>query len=362
MVLLERAQAGTVDGLSGLQGLSRTLQQEWPDVDISTVSMGSNTSAIHVVSAVGGGVGDVRLSGESVDVQIVGGRPRLVPQTAVSGHVWLVSGGARGVTAACIIELARRQPGSVFVLAGRSGREPWPDDLPHAADLKSLRAALIAAARERGEKPALPEIDRQARKLLAGQEISETLAVIERVGGVAHYLPLDVGDAGAVSSAVAQIVSRHGPVTGLVHGAGVLADSLAEKKTRDEVARVFQPKVSGLINLLGALDMNALRHVGLFSSAAAVFGNVGQSDYAMANGWLNAVAWQLYRTLPEVQVKSFCWGPWEGGMVDATLAAHFAEKGIGLIGLEDGARIFADQMLQGARDEVQLLIGDEWSA
>ena len=147
MVLLERAQAGTVDGLSGLQGLSRTLQQEWPDVDISTVSMGSNTSAIHVVSAVGGGVGDVRLSGESVDVQIVGGRPRLVPQTAVSGHVWLVSGGARGVTAACIIELARRQPGSVFVLAGRSGREPWPDDLPHAADLKSLRAALIAAAK-----------------------------------------------------------------------------------------------------------------------------------------------------------------------------------------------------------------------
>ena len=94
----------------------------------------------------------------------------------------------------------------------------------------------------------------------------------------------------------------------------------------------------------------------------SVFGNVGQSDYAMANGWLNAVAWQLYRTLPEVQVKSFCWGPWEGGMVDATLAAHFAEKGIGLIGLEDGARIFADQMLQGARDEVQLLIGDEWSA
>ena len=48
-------------------------------------------------------------------------------------------------------------------------------------------------------------------------------------------------------------------------------------------------------------------------------------------------------------------------MVDSSLAGHFASRGISLIGLEDGARIFADQILQGERSEVELLIGDEWA-
>ena len=132
------------------------------------------------------------------------------------------------------------------------------------------------------------------------------------------------------------------------------------RKTQEDLEHVFQPKAQGLLNLLGAIDQNALRHVGLFSSAAAVFGNAGQSDYAMANAWLNATAHSLHHALPDAIVKSFCWGPWEGGMVDAALAAHFASKGIGLIGLDDGARIFADQILSGAPDETELLIGDEW--
>ena len=77
--------------------------------------------------------------------------------------------------------------------------------------------------------------------------------------------------------------------------------------------------------------------------------------------WLGAVARKLAADLPDAIVKSFCWGPWAGGMVDSSLAGHFAARGISLIGLEDGARIFADQILQGDRSEVELLIGDDWA-
>ena len=49
-------------------------------------------------------------------------------------------------------------------------------------------------------------------------------------------------------------------------------------------------------------------------------------------------------------------------MVDDTLAAHFAERGIPLIGLQEGAEIFAHHLLYGEREEVNLLIGDRWQS
>ena len=118
--------------------------------------------------------------------------------------------------------------------------------------------------------------------------------------------------------------------------------------------------MEGFLSLLAALDTGALKHVGLFSSASAVFGNPGQSDYATANAWLSRAARQLAEDLPEAQVKSFCWGPWNGGMVDTALAAHFRTRGIALIERADGAAIFADHLLHGAGSDVELLIGDEW--
>ncbi|MFH1516883.1 MAG: KR domain-containing protein, partial [Pseudomonadota bacterium] len=125
--------------------------------------------------------------------------------------------------------------------------------------------------------------------------------------------------------------------------------------------KVFGPKIDGLLALLGAITMSQLTHIGLFSSASALFGNMGQADYAMANESLNQLARQLHAQLPHAQVKSFNWGPWDGGMVDAGLAAHFAQQGIALINQADGARIFADQLLDGDRTLVELLVGDEWS-
>ena len=53
--------------------------------------------------------------------------------------VWLVSGGAKGVTAHCVIRLARQYHGK-FILLGRSelvGTEPeWARDVTDHAELK----------------------------------------------------------------------------------------------------------------------------------------------------------------------------------------------------------------------------------
>ena len=352
--------------LSGLKGLSRTLRQEWPESSISTVDVSVKSSVEDIAYAILMDVTDATLTnGDSpLLAERLSDAPSPLP-TASSlseGGNWLITGGGRGVTAACAIELARNIQSGTFFLLGRSELLAWPEGLPVQDDLKSLRGALIELAKLQGEKPRPASIDKRARALLAGQEVRRTLKALKNEGLDGRYIPLDISNKEEVRKTINKLESTHGPITGLVHGAGVLADRLATLKTETDVVSVFAPKVDGLLNLMDALDLRALRHCGLFSSAAAVYGNPGQSDYAMANAWLNTVAQRLHATQEDLTVKSFCWGPWAGGMVDATLAAHFEDRGIPLIGLQEGAEIFAHHMLYGDRDAVNLLVGDSWQS
>ncbi|WP_335613380.1 SDR family NAD(P)-dependent oxidoreductase [Hyphomonas oceanitis] len=355
----------STETVSGLSGLSRTLRKEWPGVSMTALSLSATDAATrttHTLAALTASPTDRLLTadGQSRETHI---SSTLAPPTS-SAHttpaLWLVTGGARGVTATCAIELARRTAGT-FLLAGRSALSPWPEGVAQTQDLKTLRAALAQQAVASGEKVKPADIDRIARAALAGQEIHTTLTALAAAGANAHYVQLDLSDTATLAPAIAAIQAQHGAITGFVHGAGVLADKLAMEKTEAEVRKVFGPKVDGLLALLDTINTAQLAHVGLFSSASALFGNTGQADYAMANECLNQLARQLHAQLPNAQVKSFNWGPWDGGMVDAGLAAHFAQQGISLIGQADGARIFADQLLSGDRKIVELLVGDAWS-
>ena len=82
-----------------------------------------------------------------------------------------------------------------------------------------------------------------------------------------------------------------GPITGLVHGAGVLADRRIADQTDEQFDRVFNTKVEGLRTLLAGLASDPLKVICMFSSVSARCGNNGQSTYAMANEILNKVAW-----------------------------------------------------------------------
>lgn len=365
IILLQTAAPTNHTAINGMPGLSRTLQKEWPETHVAAWSLAAPdapTRAQHILTALGTALGDAILTADGHARQTHVAATLAPPAThaPTSSALWLVTGGARGVTATCAVELARRT-GGTFLLAGRSALSPWPQGIARTTDLKALRASLAQQAVDSGQKVKPADIDRAARAALAGQEIEQTLAALAAAGASAHYVQLDLSDTVTLAPSIATIQAQHGPITGLVHGAGVLADKLAMEKTEAEVRKVFGPKIDGILALLGAINVSQLTHIGLFSSASALFGNTGQADYAMANESLNQLARQLGAELPHTQVKSYNWGPWDGGMVDAGLAAHFARQGIALINQADGARIFADQLLSGDRSIVELLVGDEWS-
>jgi len=366
MIFLQASARPPYDRVSGLTGLSRTLRKEW-DTETCMTWTFAETRPEPLAELV-----CQSLTAITTDALIAADASYQISQTGTAiappprpvkaaPAIWLITGGARGVTASCAIELANRAGGGRFILAGRSAQTPWPSGVAVTDDLNTLRGALARKARAEATKTTPAAINQQARRALAGREITNTLAAISAAGGRAYYRQLDIENTAGVRAAIAEIEATHGAITGLVHGAGVLADRLAVDKTKAELKAVFGPKVTGLLNLLDCLDLPRLRHIGLFSSASALFGNIGQSDYAMANQILNQIAISLARDHPEAQVKSFNWGPWDGGMVDAGLAAHFAAQGITLINRADGARIFADQLLHGDRAQVELLVGDQWT-
>ncbi|WP_437992503.1 SDR family NAD(P)-dependent oxidoreductase [Sorangium sp. So ce145] len=344
--------------VGGLPGLVKTAALEWPEascraIDLERAGRSDGELAEAIASEL--------LSG-GVELEIglrADGRrttPRSVRQDAQPGplplgpsDVVVASGGARGVTAATLIALARASHAR-FALLGRTALEDEPAACRGADGEAALKAALVKAATSAGQRVTPAEIGRSVAKILANREVRATLDAIRAAGGEALYVPVDVNDARAVAAALDGVRGALGPVTAIVHGAGVLADKLVAEKTVEQFERVFSTKVDGLRALLGATAGDPLKAIVLFSSIAARGGNKGQCDYAMANEVLNKVAAAEAARRPGCRVKSLGWGPWQGGMVNAALEAHFAQLGVPLIPLAAGAKMLLDELCDASGD------------
>jgi NAD(P)-dependent dehydrogenase (short-subunit alcohol dehydrogenase family) len=274
-----------------------------------------------------------------------------------SSSVFLVSGGARGVTAQCVIRLAQSNP-CTFILLGRSPlatSEPsWAKGCIDEAELKkNAMQALIA----QGDKPTPIAVNKLCQQILSQRQIQETLNAITATGSRVEYLPVDVTSAETLKGAIAAVESRVGQVTGIIHGAGNLADKWIEQKTEKDFENVYSAKVRGLENLLHSVPADRLKHLVLFSSVAGFYGNSGQSDYALANEILNKSAHLIKRNHPNCHVVSVNWGPWDSGMVTPELKKIFKQRKINVIPLEVGAQMLVDELSHQNHKVSQVVIG-----
>ncbi len=273
-----------------------------------------------------------------------------------SESVVLVSGGARGITASCVVKLAERAH-CKFILMGRSPAE-MPEigfDAENCEDTE-LKRRIAADLSAKGEKPAPARIQKVFSGIRSSQEIHETLRAVEEAGGQAEYLRVDVADTD-LPQQLAGPVSRFGPVTGIIHGAGTLVDKLIEKKTEADFETVYTPKVTGLENMLRAVSAERLDFLVLFSSIVGFYGNVGQSDYAIANEILNKSAYQFKHQYPQCHVISINWGPWDSGMVTPELKKMFESRHVEVIPTDVGARMLVDALSPESGEAVQVVVG-----
>jgi NAD(P)-dependent dehydrogenase (short-subunit alcohol dehydrogenase family) len=271
--------------------------------------------------------------------------------------VLVVTGGARGVTARCLLALCGALKPRLAVF-GRSEPTEIPDALM-ALDEVGLKRALLGAAKTGGKQYLPRELSLEVARIMATREAQHNTRLLRQAGAEVQYFPVDVADPAAVSLAVNEVRQRWGNIDGLIHGAGLTADKYIVEKTEAQFASVFNTKVTGLRALLDATRDDRLSLLVLFSSVAARYGNVGQSDYAMANEVLNKVARIEAAARPNCFVRAINWGPWDSGMVTPTLQRLFRERGVTIIESDVGAAAFVNELKFGLSgpDEVEVILG-----
>ncbi|TAF03968.1 MAG: SDR family NAD(P)-dependent oxidoreductase [Nostocales cyanobacterium] len=270
--------------------------------------------------------------------------------------VFVVSGGAKGITAQCTIKLAQNQP-CKFILLGRSEITPEPEYARDCLEDAALKKRIMENLISQGEKPTPMMVQKIFNEINSSREIKKTLATIEEAGAKAEYISVDVTDTVALKEKLNAVAQKFGQITGIIHGAGNLADKLIEKKTSEDFEKVYTAKVQGLQNLLNCVNPQQLQHLVLFSSVTGFYGNIGQSDYAIANEILNKSAHQFKKNYPNSHVVAINWGGWDSGMVTPQLKKAFAERGIDIIPVEIGTQMLVNELHPAFQNYSQVVIG-----
>ena len=244
------------------------------------------------------------------------------------------------------------------MLLGRSPRpEPEGTDTASTGDRTELRRILMARMQAQGDTPDVRAVEDALRRLLANREIQATLDAINLAGARAEYFSCDVLNPEAFAALLNQLENGLGPVTAVIHGAGIIEDRYIIDKHAASFDRVVQTKIRPLLTLADALDLSRLKLLVLFSSVAGFFGNPGQCDYAAANEMLNRIARRLREQLP-AKVFALNWGPWTGaGMVTPEVARQFQARGVGMMTVPAGRRAAWREILATPAPDVRILLG-----
>lgn len=237
---------------------------------------------------------------------------RLTAESAiVPSGVWVLSGGARGITARCGIELGRRFGLKLHLLGTASLEqfdESWRD--LDASQTAQLRTRVALQARAAGQNPT--DAWSAVMRLI---EIDRNLRAFAAAGISATYHVCDVSNRHALSTVLDRIRAADGPISGILHGAAVDRSCRFEKKSASIVTASAAAKVTGAYNLMTLTRQDPIKHFLGFGSISGRLGSNGQTDYSAASDMLcKLISW--YRTLrPECRAVGFHWHPWgDAGM------------------------------------------------
>ncbi len=366
---LGQGKRGDVSVLAGgLRGLVKSLNLEWSSVfcravdiayELPTEQKSNQVIAelhdadVSIMETAFSKAGRKTIIATPVEVK----ENQAIKTTVTKDSVFLVSGGAKGVTATCVKEIAKTF-GCKFILLGRSSNDfEIPAYAKNEDNEGTLKRLIMTDLKEKGEAPSLPKVKSIYNQIISKKEVQGTLDELASYGSAAVYLKGDVTNATSFKPALKDITDKLGTITGVIHGAGRLADKYIQDKTATDFDNVLSVKLDGLLSLLQSVNIHKLDHLILFSSVAGFYGNVGQTDYAIANELLSSAAHLFKTNHPNTHVSAINWGAWDGGMVSEALKKQFEAAGVSLVNSEGGAAMCVNELSGAYFNEPQVVIG-----
>lgn len=163
------------------------------------------------------------------------------------------------------------------------------------------------------------------------------LAELVELGARVRVVACDVSNPTELDALLASLADGP-PIEGIVHSAGVLDDALLAETSPERLARVFRPK----IDAAWLLHQRSKAPLVLYSSVSGVVGTVGQSAYAAANTWMDALA--ALRRSEGLPAVSIAWGAWSDAGMFAQLPpaerARLQRSGLVPFSTADGLAAF----------------------
>jgi len=322
------AHGAGVPAHAAVAALARTLRLEFPRLRSAALELADDADPVASANA------ELGLM-DAPQVRHAGGRRWIAFMQAGSGvqgtppqrhgGVYLIAGGAGGIGQVIAGHLARRW-GARVTLVGRSALQPEA-----LADLAALAAAT------------------------PGAEV--------------RYVQADICRPDQMAAVVAGLQARHGALHGVLHAAGVLRDGLVQHRSPRDMACVLAPKVLGVAVLDAATASAQLDFFVCFASLAGVLGNLGQSDYAYANAFLDGFAeWREAERASgrrSGRAQSLAWPLWEGLGMGGTEGAQKIETLVAALGLAPvtaAMGVDAFERMLGASQTTQLFLAGESEA
>jgi enediyne polyketide synthase len=219
------------------------------------------------------------------------------PRAAQLGpkDVILVTGGAKGITAECALALGR-QTRAKLILVGSSP------------------AASLGTALERFREAEVP----------------------------VDYQQCDLTQLEQVRALIGHVEQAHGPITAVVHGAGLNRPALIRHPVAAEALAEIGPKLLGAAHLFQALDRQPPRVFVALTSVIGVTGMRGNAWYAFANECLDRQLGHFAARHPQTAPLSLAFSAWQEVGMAARLGRleALATAGVDTIALAEGVRRF----------------------
>ena len=141
------------------------------------------------------------------------------------------------------------------------------------------------------------------------KNVKQKLKTLTGFGAKVVYYSCDIAEKEALEQLFQNIAEKFGKVQLVLNMTGVSGNGYVQYKQDSEMVNVIGPKVKGTSNLYELCKKHQIGTLLLWSSISSFLGGPGQSDYAAANAYMDALA--MNQREVGTKIISVDWSRWE---------------------------------------------------